>query len=127
MKKFSRGYVTLISVLVAGVVGIGIQYALFQMSTSLGQTQLTQTRENQLYTQAFACREVAMYEISQNSAITGSFTNANCAYTILNTGGTNREIRITIQENGYTVRFRVLAINVSTTPTVSSWRRVITF
>jgi hypothetical protein len=122
-----QGFVTLISVLVLGAVGVAVVTSLLLLG--VGNSRSSFTAEQSLQARGFAdaCAETALQQIRANSAFIGTNTLAfgsnSCTYTVTNNGGTTRAI----VSNG-TVGTIVRRVNISVATvlpvTISLWQEV---
>jgi len=67
----NAGYITLISVLVVGAVGVAIVISLLQLGLGTSRTSFTFRQSSQARALAHACAEEALQQIHDNTAFTG--------------------------------------------------------
>ena len=90
------GYITLLSVLVIGAVGISIAVSLLLFGLSSSRTSFALEQSNQARGIANACAEEAMQQIRNSTPFTGignlSLSKGTCLYTVNSQGEQNRTI-----------------------------------
>ena len=90
------GYVTLISVLVVGAVGVAIALSLILLGAGSSRTSFALQQSVQAKGLANACAEEALEQIRESTLFTGSgnltIGQGTCSYTVTDTGGTNRTV-----------------------------------
>ena len=125
------GYVTLISVLIVGAVGVSVVTSLLLLG--LGSNRSSYSLEELYGSHSFvtSCIEESLYQIQENENVTGygslSFGSGSCGYMIENQGGENRLITSS-STRGLSVRkISVTLDQVSPSPRVTSWRDVADF
>lgn len=93
---YSKGFVTLISVLILGAVGVAVATSLLLLGADNSRTSFALEQSLQARGLADACTETALQRIRTDNAFTGTmnltFGSGTCAYTVVNTGGTTRSI-----------------------------------
>jgi len=130
----NRGYVTLLSVLVLGAVGVSVAVSVVLLGVGASRTSFANEQSMQARALASACGEEALQQIRNSTSFSGSNSltlgQGGCSYTVTNTGGTNRTIRTnrTITSTGTVgsiVRKASLAIDaVNPQINVVSWQEV---
>ena len=126
-----RGYVTLMSVLVLGAVGVTIITSVLLLSVDSSRTSnvLSEIRESQTILES--CVEEALERIRRNASVTGygslAFVDGSCGYEILNTGGSNRTIQASSTRGNLIHRLVVMIDQVNPRINVASWQRVDSF
>jgi len=124
----SRGFITLVSVLVVGAVGLSIGLSLILLGLDSSRTSFTLHQSAQARGLANACAEEALRLIKNSIAFTGTamptLGSGTCTYTVTNTGGQAR----TIAASG-TVGTIVRKVSISITQitpfiAISSWQEV---
>lgn len=90
------GYMTLLSVLVVGAVGVSIAVSLLLLGLSSSRTSFAIEQSNQAKGIANACAEKAMQQIRDSTPFTGtgnlSLGQGSCSYAVISQGGQNRTI-----------------------------------
>lgn len=111
---YSRGYVTLLSVLVVGAVGVAVTTSLILIGIGSSRTSFAIEQSNQSMELANACIEEALQQISDSTPYTGSDTltlgQGTCDYTVTSQGSQDRTITAT-GTVGTTVRKVKVIIN----------------
>jgi len=120
------GYITLVSVLVAGAIGVAIAVSLVLLGVGSSQTSFVNEKSNQAKGLANACAEEALQQIhdSPSFASSGTLTlgQGTCGYLITNGGGSNRTI-IASSTVGTIIRKITIQINqIGPTIQISSWQ-----
>ncbi len=124
----NKGYITLISVLVVGAVGIAIASSLILLGNASSRTSFALQQSLQAKGLANACAEEALEQIRESTPYTGTgnltLGQGTCSYTVTDTGGTNR----TVTTSG-TVGTIVRKVSVTITAidpliVVSSWQEI---
>ena len=127
----TSGFITLISVLIAGAVGVGIVTSLILLGLGSSRTSFALIQSNQAKTLANACAEEALQQIRDSTPFsgTGNLTlgAGTCTYTVTKLTGQNR----TITGSG-TVGTIIRKISISLdkiTPNINitSWQEVADF
>ncbi len=141
MDKFSRtperlyttsrgGYITLISVLVVGAVGVSVTVSLLLLG--IGATRVSSVVEESALARGFAdaCAEDALGEIHSSAVCAGggvrTFVRGSCASTVSSAGATC--VIASAGTVGTVVRrTKVILSSVTPAPVVLSWREVADF
>lgn len=122
------GYITLISVLVVGAVGVAISLSLILLGVSSSRTSFAVEQSNQSKALANACTEEALQQIRDATAFTGSgnltFGQGTCSYIVTNTGGSNRTIDATGTVGTISRKVQVSITAISPLIVVSGWQEV---
>jgi hypothetical protein len=123
-----NGYITLLSVLVVGAVGVAITVSLILLGLGSARTSLAWQQLHQAKALANACAEEALEQIREVTAFTGSGNLSlglgSCTYIVASQGGENR----TIVASG-TADTAVRKVNITITAInpliiVSSWQEI---
>lgn len=122
-----RGFITLISVLILGAVGVAVVVALLQQGLSSSRTAFTTQQSGQARGLADACAEGALDTIRGNTSYTGT-TNltvgpGTCSYTVTNTGGTTRSVSA-VGTVGTVIRRVSVSVATVSPVTLTSWQEV---
>jgi len=120
------GYITLVSVLVAGAVGVTIAVSIILLGVGSSQTSFADERSNQAKGLANACAEEALQQIHDIPFFAGSDTltlgQGTCGYLVTNEGGSNRTITSS-STVGTVIRNITIQINqIGPTIQISSWQ-----
>ncbi len=126
------GYITLISVLVIGAVGIAIATSLILLGLSSSRTSFAIEQSNQAKALVNACAEYSLQQIKNSPSYTGTSGLrapglGTCSYLVQSQGGQNRTI-LSIGTVGAVVRkLKIVIVSVSPNITISTWQEVALF
>jgi hypothetical protein len=127
MQKYQAGFITLISVLILGAVGLAVATSLLLLGVDSSRTSLALEQSLQARGLADACAETALQQIRTNNAFVGTatltFSTGSCTYTITNTGGTTRGIALSGAIDTIIRRVSITLSAVSPV-TISLWQEV---
>ncbi|HUQ30264.1 MAG TPA: hypothetical protein VM103_01965 [Candidatus Paceibacterota bacterium] len=124
----NRGYITLMSVLVLGAIGVAIATSLLLMGIDSSRASFIEVQSGQAKGLADACAEEGLEQVRLASGYTGTggltLGQGTCVYTVTSQGGQNRII--TASGTVGTIIRKVKIILTSITPllTISSWQEV---
>lgn len=94
--NMNKGFITLISVLIVGSVGMAIAISLLLLGLDSSRTSFAIEQSNQAKMLANACAEEALEQIRDSTSYTGngnlSLGQGACVYTVTSQGGQNRTI-----------------------------------
>lgn len=126
--KQEGGYITLISVLIVGAVGVAITTSLILLGLGSSRTSFAVEQSNQAKALVNACAETALMKIADSVPYTGSDTltlgQGTCGYEVTSQGGQNRTI-IASSTVGTIIRKVNIVINkISPSIQVVSWQEV---
>lgn len=129
---FERGgYVTLLSVLIMGTVGISITVGLLLRGLDVSRTGFATQQSIQALAFANACIEEGLSQIKRAPSFTGTtnlvFSGGMCIYTITSQGGQNRTLNASGSVGTVTRKIKVTVTGTSPTATLSSWQEVADF
>ena len=86
----SEGFITLISVVVAGAVGLGIALSILLTSSVFSKNMIVLQQSAQAAAMADACTEEALLQVRSNAAFTGSgalaLDSGSCTYLVAGAG-----------------------------------------
>ena len=126
-----RGYITLISVLVVGAVGIAITTSLILLGLSSSRTSFALEQSNQAKALANTCAEEALEQIRDSTPFSGSgnltLGQGICAYTVINTGGQNRTITATSSVGTIVRKVSITIDTINPQINITSWQEVADF
>lgn len=122
------GYVTLISVIVVGAVGVAAVTALLTWGLSASRSSFSFNQSAMAQGAADACAEEALQEIREAPSFTGSgslsLAQASCTFSVADEGGQRRRI-LSQGTAGQAVRKVIVLVDVITPAIgVSSWKEV---
>ncbi|MEK7639724.1 MAG: hypothetical protein AAB424_01085 [Patescibacteria group bacterium] len=122
-----KGFVTLMSVLILGAVGVSVVVSLIQLGLGSSRTSFATEQSIQARGLADACGEAALSTIRLTPAFTGTtpltFGSGTCSFTVTNTGGTTR--LVVASGTVGTILRRVSIVVATVAPvTLTSWQEV---
>ena len=124
----NRGYITLVSVLVVGAVGIAIALSLILLGVGSSRTSFAVEQSNQAKALANACAEEALQQIKDSNPFTGSgnltLGQGACSYTVTSQGGGNRTIVASGTVSAIIRKTKIIINQVNPTIQVVSWQEV---
>lgn len=126
-----KGFITLISVLMVGAIGVAITLSLILLGLGSSRTSFAIEQSNQAKALANACAEEALQQIRDSISFTGSDSFAlgqgTCVYTITSQGGQNRTIMTSGTVSAIVRKVKIIISNISPVITVISWQEVDNF
>lgn len=126
-----RGYITLLSVLIAGAILVATTVGLLQFGLSSSRTSFAEEQSDQAKALADACVEEALQHIHDSAPFTGSdiltFGSGICEYTVENTGGSSRRIRASSTVATMVRKVEVTVTQIRPQITLGSWQEVADF
>jgi hypothetical protein len=124
-------YILLISVLILGAISLVIASALLLLGISGTKTVISLEQGAKARYLANACAEEALEQIRSSTTYVGvvnlTYSEGTCSYTVTNTGGSTREIRVISTAYSNTQRLLINLSSLSPQLTVSSWKEVADF
>lgn len=128
---YSKGYITLISVLVVGAVGVAITVSLLLLGLGSSRTSFAYEQSNQAKALANACAEEALQTIRNNTSYVGTsgfdLGQGSCSYTVTNEGGENRTITAVGVVGIINRRVEVVIGDINPQINIVSWQEVADF
>lgn len=125
------GFITLISVLVVGAVGIAISMSLILLGLGSSRTSFAIEQSDQAKALANACAEEALQKIKDSIPYTGTGNLAigqgSCNYTVTNQGGQNRTITATGAVGTITRKEKIIIDKITPAIQIVSWQEVDNF
>ena len=126
-----KGYITLVSVLIATAVALAVGVSLILWGTGFTKTSLALKQSHQAKALGDACAEEALQQIQDSGGFTGSATislgQGSCSYTVTDLGAQDR-LLTSSGTVGTTVRKIQISIDqVNPTVNVTSWQEVVSF
>ena len=122
------GYITLISVLIVGAVGIAITTSLILLGLGSSRTSFAVEQSNQAKALANACAEEALQQIRDSTPFTGSgnltLGQGVCSYTVTSQGGQNRTITASGTVGTIMRKVKIIIDKINPTIQVVSWQEV---
>jgi len=124
----NRGYITLISILIVGAVGVTVAISLLALGLGSSRTSFATDQSTEARALANACGEEGLEQIRGSTSFTGSgnliLGQGNCSYDVTSQGGQNRTIAAS-GNVGTIVRKVEININqINPTIHVVSWQEV---
>ncbi len=124
----NNGYITLISVLVVGAVGVAIATSLILLGVGSSRTSFAVEQSNQAKALANACAEEALQQIRDSTPFigTGSLTlgQGTCSYTVTSQGGQDRTVTASSTVGTIIRKVKVIINNINPLITPTSWQEV---
>lgn len=131
LHRFAKGFTTLVSVLLVGVLGLAISVSLLLLGLASSRTSFAQEQSYQAKALADACAEEALQQIHDSTPFTGSGSltlgQGSCTYTVTSQGGSNRTITAVGTVSSMTRRVRVIIDSINPAINVTSWQEVADF
>ena len=123
-----KGYITLLSVLVVGAVGLAVTTSLILLGLGSSRSSLNYQQLHQAKNLASSCAEEGLQKIRESSSFTGSgnlsIGQGSCTYNVTNTGGNGRTVDAT-GTVGTVVRKTSVSISaISPSIIISSWQEI---
>jgi hypothetical protein len=126
-----KGYITLVSVLIASAVALSVGVSLILWGTGFTKTSLSLKQSHQAKALADACAEEALQQIQDSGSFTGSATiplgQGSCSYTVTDLGAQNRLLIASGTVGAAVRRIQISIDQVSPTVNVTSWQEVVSF
>lgn len=127
--NMKQGFITLISVLIVGAVGIAVAVSLILLGLSSSRTSFAIEQSNQAKALANACAEEALQQIRDSTpfvARSGSFLleQGECIYSVTNEGGQNRNITVLATVGTIVRKLGVIINQINPTIEIVSWQEL---
>lgn len=124
----TNGYITLISVLIIGAVGVAITTSLLLLGLGSSRTGFALQQSNQAKGLANACSEEALQQINESIPFSGTATltlgQGTCVYTVTRGIGQNRTITATGTVGSIIRKVSISIDKISPAIHVTSWQEV---
>ena len=124
----NSGYITLISVLVVGAVGMAIVISLIQFGLGSSRTSFALEQSSQAKSLVDACVEEALEQIRNSTPFIGngnlSFDLGDCDYTVTNDGGQNRTVTSSGTVDSIIRKNKVIISTINPQIIITSWQEV---
>ncbi len=124
----NKGFVVLISTLVAGAVGIAITASIILLGLSSSRSSFTFVQHRQAYWAANGCVEEALGMIRDDMSYVGSDSfsigQGTCTYTVTNTGGETRAITSEGIVGNVHSRLSIVVTDINPEIIIFSWQEV---
>ena len=129
-KQFNKnnGYITLLSVLVVGAVGVAVTTSLILLGVSSSRTSFSYQQMYQAKNLANSCAEEGLEQIREVSSYAGSgnltLGQGSCTYVVTNLGGDSRLIEATGTVGTVVRKTQVDISAINPLIVVSSWQEI---
>lgn len=127
-RKKQSGYITLLSILVVGAVGVSISVSLLLLGLGNSRTGLSLQQMYQAKALADACAEEALIEVQSSVSFAGSGSLAigrgTCSYSVTNQGGQNRTVTAMGTIGTIVRKTEVVLSKITPNIAVASWQEV---
>ncbi|TSC69648.1 MAG: hypothetical protein G01um101470_1021 [Parcubacteria group bacterium Gr01-1014_70] len=131
MNDHQTGYIALMTVLIAGLIGISITVSLLLLGVSQSKTAIALDESNRAKALANACAEEALQQIRDTTSFMGTgaltFGADTCAYAVTDLGGENRQITATGNASTAVRKVKISINDITPLIIVSSWQEVADF
>ena len=131
LHHYAKGFATLVSVLLVGVLGLAISVSLLLLGLNSSRTSFAREQSYQSKALADACAEEALQQIRDATSFTGSGAltvgQGSCSYTVTSQGGSNRTMTAVGTVASMTRRVRVVIDQTNPVINVTSWQEVVDF
>lgn len=125
------GFITLISVLVVGAVGVAITVSMILLGLGSSRTSFAIEQSNQAKALVNACVEEALQQIRDSTPFTGSgnltLGQGTCSYTVTSQGGQNRTVTASGTVGPIVRKVTVIVDKINPVSIVTSWQEVTDF
>jgi len=126
-----KGFITLVTVLIVGVVGVSIASSLILLGVDASRTSFAEERSARARALANTCAEDALERVRISPSYTGTATNifpdGSCAYTIASQGGENRTIAASGTIDTIIRKSKISIDRINPTIRITSWQEVADF
>ena len=123
-----KGFITLVTVLVVGVVGLSIATSVILLGVGISKTGIAIQQSHQARALAVACGEEALQQIRNSTDFSGSgnlsLGQGSCSYTVAVGSGEARTITATGTVSTVVRKVNIIISQINPTITVSSWQEV---
>ncbi|OGY60014.1 MAG: hypothetical protein A3B23_02965 [Candidatus Colwellbacteria bacterium RIFCSPLOWO2_01_FULL_48_10] len=127
----NRGFITLVSVLIAGAVGVAAATSLILLGIGFSRTSFSIEQSNQAKALANACAEEALQQIRSSTPFTGSgnlsLGQGTCNYTVTSLGGQIRHIEAYGTVGDIVRRVEADIDKITPDINITSWQEVADF
>lgn len=125
------GYITLMSVLIVGAVGMSITVSLLLLGLGSSRSSFALQQSAQSRALANACAEEALQQIRDSTPFAGtgslSLSQGSCEYTVTSQGGQDRTITSSGVVGTITRKTKIIIDAVNPQISIVSWREVSDF
>ena len=124
----NRGYVTLISVLVVGAVGVAVTLSIILLGVGSSRTSFALQQSNQAKGLANACAEEGLQQIKDLASYTGSgnlsLEQGTCSYKVTSQGGSNCTVDAAGTVGTIVRKVKVIITDINPLIVVSTWQEI---
>ncbi len=129
--RYARGYVTLVSVLILGAVGVAIAVALLTLGLGASRTAFVAEQSASARALADSCVEEALEQIEQSNTYTGTASltlgQGSCTYTVTSQGNQDRTLTASGTVGTVVRKVKVVISKITPSFTFSTWQEVADF
>lgn len=126
-----RGYITLVSVLIIGFVGVAVVVSVLLFGLSASQNSFAFNRSVQAQMLAEACIEEALQQVRTSASFSGTGNVAmdagSCSYTVVDQGGESRAITAVGNVGAAVRKVKVIIDSINPQINIVSWQEVADF
>lgn len=126
--KKQSGYVTLLSVLVVGAVGVAISTSLLLLGLGISRTGLSFQQLYQAKALSSTCAEEALQKVRNDTSFSGSgvlsLGQGSCNYVVTNQGGQNRLVIATGTVGTIVRKTKVVLNTINPKIIITLWQEV---
>lgn len=130
-KGTPQGYIALISILIVGAVGVSIGFSVVLLGLGFSKSSFTLDQSGGAKALVNACAEDALQEIRDFTLYAGtdslSLGEGSCSFTVIKTGGQNREIEVSGTVGAVTRRAKVVIDAINPQISITSWQELADF
>ena len=123
-----KGFITLVTVLVVGVVGLSIATSVILLGVGISKTGIAVQQSHQARALASACGEEALQEIRNATDFSGSGSlslgQGSCLYTVTAGSGESRTATASGTVGTVVRKVSIRITQINPTITISSWQEV---
>lgn len=124
----SNGYITLISILIVGAVGVAITLSIILLGVGSSRTSFAVEQSNQAKSLTNACTEEALQQIRDSTPFIGSgdlaLGQGTCMYAVTSQGGQNRTITASGTVGTIVRKVKIIIDKINPAIQVVSWQEV---
>jgi hypothetical protein len=129
--KNTEGYITLLSVLIIGAVGLAIAVSLLSLGADFSRSSFAFQQSNQSKALANACAEEGLQQIRSSTDFSGggnlNLAPGSCDYSVTNFGGENRKITATGTVGSIVRKVEIEVDMINPKINLTSWQEVADF
>ncbi len=122
------GYIAILSILIVGAIGTVVVMSLILLGLNSSRTSFAVNQSEQAKLLADTCAEEALQVLWDNPNFIGNgnltLAGGRCDYTVVNLGGTSREIRASGEIGSLVRKVKVIISQIKPSIKVTSWQEV---